>query len=157
MTLASVKGTVALVTGAGRGLGRSLAVGLAAEGAHVGLLGRTRSTLEEALRECVAARGGGKAVAVPVDVTIPDAVRAAVRTVERDLGPVDLLVNNAGRADAAEVPFWEADDRDWWNVVETNLRGPMLLSRAVLPGMVQRQHGRIININSGLGLRGNAT
>lgn len=147
-------GQVALVTGAGRGLGRSLALGLAAAGAHVGLLGRTQATLEETLRQCAAAKGGGKAVAVRLDVTVDDAVRAAVRTVERDLGPVDLLVNNAGLVDPSEQPLWEADAGDWWGVVETNLRGPMLISRAVLPGMVQRGRGRIVNINSGFGLRG---
>ncbi|PZS34271.1 MAG: NAD(P)-dependent oxidoreductase [Pseudonocardiales bacterium] len=153
----TVAGQVALVTGAGGGIGRSLAVGLASAGAHVGLLGRTRSTLEGTLRECAAAKGGAKAVAVPVDVTVADDVRAAVRTVERDLGPIDLLVNNAGRIDPTEVPLWEADAGDWWDVVETNVRGPMLLSRAVLPGMVQRGRGRIINVNSGFGLRGTAT
>ncbi|MDP9241495.1 MAG: SDR family oxidoreductase [Actinomycetota bacterium] len=153
----NLDGQVALVTGAGRGLGRSLAVGLAAAGAHVGLLGRTQATLEETLRQCVATKGGSKAVAVRVDVIVDDAVRAAVRTVERDLGPIDLLVNNAGRVDSAEQPLWAADARDWWDVVETNLRGPMLLSRAVLPGMVQRGRGRIVNINSGFGLRGTPT
>jgi 3-oxoacyl-[acyl-carrier protein] reductase len=152
-----VDGQVALVSGAGRGIGRALAVGLAEAGAHVGLLGRTRSALEETLRECAAAGRGAKAVAVPVDVTVRDAVRAAVGTVERDLGPVDLLVNNAGLIDPAEVPLWEADEGDWWAVVETNLRGPMLLSRAVLPGMVRRGQGRIVNINSGFGLRGAPT
>ncbi len=150
----TIAGTVALVSGAGRGIGRSLALGLAAAGAHVGLLGRTRSTLEATLRDCAAAGGRGRAVAVPVDVTERDGVRAAVGTAERDLGPIDLLVNTAGRVDPAGVPLWEADERAWWDVVETNLRGPMLLSRAVLPGMLQRGRGRIININSGFGLHG---
>lgn len=150
-------GQVALVTGAGRGIGRAVAVGLAAAGMHVGLLGRTRSTLEATLRECASAGDAVRAVAVPADVTVADAVRAAVGTVERDLGPVDLLVNNAGRADPTEVPLWEADPNAWWQVVEANLRGPMLLSRAVLPGMIQRGGGRIVNINSGFGLRGTPT
>lgn len=150
-------GQVALVTGAGRGIGRAIAVALAGAGAGVGLVGRTRATLDDALRECARAASGGRAVAVPADVTDPDAVRAAVGTVERDVGPVDLLVNNAGRADAAEVPAWEADPADWWGVVETNLRGPMLACGVVLPGMVQRRRGRVININSGFGLSATPT
>ncbi|MDQ6875897.1 MAG: SDR family oxidoreductase, partial [Actinomycetota bacterium] len=130
---------------------------LAGAGARVGLVGRTRATLDDALRECARAGSADRAVAVPADVTDADAVRAAVGTVERDLGPVDLLINNAGRADAAEVPAWEADPADWWGVVETNLRGPMLASRAVLPGMVARRRGRVININSGFGLSATPT
>ncbi len=149
---ADLTGQVALVTGAGRGIGRAIAVGLAGAGARVGLFGRTRSTLEETLREC--ARAGAKAVAVATDVTKPDAVRAAVSIVQRDLGPIDLLVNNAARVETAERPLWEADVDDWWTVVETNLRGPMLMCRAVLPGMVQRGVGRVVNINSGIGLEG---
>ena len=147
-------GQVALVTGAGRGIGRDLAVGLAGAGARVGLLGRTRGTLDETLAECLRAGNDTPAIAVPTDVTDADGVAAAVEMVERELGPIDLLVTNAGRSDAAEVPAWEADPADWWSVVETNLRGPMLLCGAVLPGMVQRGRGRVVNINSGLGLWG---
>lgn len=141
-------GQVALVTGAGRGIGREIALGLSAAGAQMGLVGRTRSTLEDTARAC-----GGPAVVAVADITDPDSVRAAVDAVERDLGPVDLLVNNAGRMDRAQLSPWEADPADWWSVVETNLRGPMLGTRAVLPGMVARGHGRIINLNSGMGLR----
>lgn len=145
-------GGVALVTGAGRGLGREIAVALARAGKRVGLLGRTRTTLEETLRACVLA--GVKSVAVPADVTREAAVRGAVTTVEHDLGPVDLLVNNAGLIDPAEVVPWEADPAAWWSVVETNLRGPFLVCRAVMPGMVERESGRVVNVNSGMGARG---
>ncbi|WP_327070073.1 SDR family oxidoreductase [Kitasatospora sp. NBC_01250] len=144
----SLAGQVALVTGAGRGLGRAIALGLAAEGMAVGLVGRTRDTLTDTLKACV--RIGAKGVAVPADVARPGAVREAVRSVERDLGPVDLLVNNAGQIDQAEVPFWEADLGQWWQVVEVNLRGPANLLRCVLPGMVARRRGRVLNLNSGL-------
>jgi 3-oxoacyl-[acyl-carrier protein] reductase len=143
---------VALVTGAGRGIGRELAVSLAAAGMRVGLVGRTRATLEESLRACVQA--GVKAVAVPADVTKDASVRGAVMTVENDLGPVDLLVNNAGLVDASEVVPWRADPSGWWSVVETNLRGPFLVCRAVIPGMVERGSGRVVNVNSGMGARG---
>lgn len=147
----ALDGQVALITGAGRGIGRELALGLAREGMSVGLLGRRRGPLEDTLREC--ARIGVKAVAVPADVTRADAVREAARTVERDLGPVDLLINNAGRIDRAEVPPWEADAGDWWAVFETNLHGPFNLFRCLLPGMVARGRGRVVNLNSGFALR----
>jgi 3-oxoacyl-[acyl-carrier protein] reductase len=142
-----LSGQVALVTGAGRGI----ALGLAAHGMRLGLVGRGRVHLEEPLHEC--ARIGVRAVAVPADVTKPDAVRAAVETVQRDLGPIELLVNNAGRIEAGPLPPWQADWSGWWAVVEANLRGPFNLCRAVLPGMVGRGRGRVVNVNSGFGVR----
>ncbi|GAA1069827.1 MULTISPECIES: SDR family NAD(P)-dependent oxidoreductase [Kitasatospora] len=151
MGTGSLAGQVGLVTGAGRGIGREIAIGLAAEGMMVGLVGRTHATLTETLRECV--KHGSRGVAVSADVTRPGNVREAVRTVERDLGPIDLLVNNAGEIDHVEVPLWEADPNQWWHVLETNLRGPFNLLRSVLPGMVERGGGRVINMNSGFALR----
>lgn len=151
MGTGSLAGQVGLVTGAGRGIGREIAIGLAAEGMSVGLLGRTHDSLIDTLKQCV--RHGARGVAVTADVTKPGAVREAVRAVERDLGPVDFLVNNAGQVDQAEVPLWEADPNQWWQVVETNVRGPFNLMRHVLPGMVQRNRGRVLNLNSGFALR----
>ncbi|MFG3052865.1 SDR family NAD(P)-dependent oxidoreductase [Kitasatospora sp. NPDC048239] len=151
MPSGSLRGQVALVTGAGRGIGREIAIGLAAEGMGVGLVGRTHETLTDTLKEC--ARHGSRGVAVTADVTRHGSVREAVRAVERDLGPVDLLVNNAGQVDRAEVPLWETDPNHWWQVIETNLRGPYNLLRCVLPGMVERGRGRVVNLNSGFALR----
>ncbi|MFC8449820.1 SDR family NAD(P)-dependent oxidoreductase [Kitasatospora sp. NPDC057223] len=151
MPTGSLVGQVAMITGAGRGIGRELAIGLAAEGMSVGLVGRTQQTLIDTLKEC--ARHGARGVAVTADVTRVGSVREAVRVVERDLGPVDLLINNAGQVDRAEVPLWEADPNQWWQVVETNLRGPFNMLRCVLPGMVERGRGRVINLNSGFALR----
>ncbi|MEU9131430.1 SDR family oxidoreductase [Kitasatospora sp. NPDC048540] len=151
MATGSLTGQVALVTGAGRGIGREIAVGLAAEGMSVGLVGRTHESLIDTLKVC--ARHGARGVAVTADVTRPGAVREAVRAVERDLGPLDLLVNNAGTVDRQEVPLWETDPAEWWQVVETNLRGPYNLLRSVLPGMVGRGRGRVVNLNSGFALR----
>jgi NAD(P)-dependent dehydrogenase (short-subunit alcohol dehydrogenase family) len=142
---------VALVTGAGRGIGRDVSLALAAEGWSVGLLGRSRAPLDAVLREI--AHRGGRAVAVPADVTRRDQVRAAVDTVSRDLGPPDLVVSNAGlREQATGVP-WEVDADEWWRVVETNLRGPFLLAHEVLPAMVARGSGRLLHIGSGMGHR----
>ncbi|MCB7137825.1 SDR family oxidoreductase [Cellulosimicrobium marinum] len=138
----------ALVTGASRGIGRAIAVGLAAAGLDVALLARDGNRLAGVAEEISAA--GGRAVVVTADVTDAQAVADAVRAAESALGGVDLLVNNAGRVDA-EVPLWEADPDEWWAIVETNVRGPFLLARAVVPGMIARGGGRVVDLNSGAG------
>jgi len=141
----------ALVTGASRGIGRAIAVGLAAAGLDVALLARDADRLAGVADE-IAALGGdaGRAVVVTADVTDARAVAAAVAAAEEALGGVDLLVNSAGRVDA-EVPLWEADPDEWWAIVETNVRGPFLLARAVVPGMLARGGGRVVDLNSGAG------
>lgn len=144
-------GGVALVSGGGRGIGREIALGLAADGMAVGLLGRSPAPLDEVAGQVTDA--GGRALAVPADVTRTDQVRAAVDTLRRELGEVDLLVSNAGLRDAGAARPWEADPDDWWRVVTTNLRGPFLLAHAVLPGMLSRGAGRILHLGSGMGHR----
>jgi NAD(P)-dependent dehydrogenase (short-subunit alcohol dehydrogenase family) len=145
-------GLVALVTGASAGIGRHLAEGLAARGAAVAGLARGGDRLRAALDD-VAAGTGARTLAVAADVTDPAAVEAAVAEVTGELGPVGLLVNNAGLIDAAEVPLWETDPGQWWQVVESHVRGPYLLARAVVPGMVAAGGGRVIGLASGLGTR----
>ncbi len=140
---------VALVTGAARGLGRELALGLAAAGLRVGLLGRSRPGLEQVAGEVH--EGGGEAAVVIADVRSYPEVVAAVDEVERRLGGIDLLVNNAGVIEAAEEPVWLADPDAWWQVVETDLRGPFHCVRAVVPGMLARGGGRVVDLNSGAG------
>ncbi|WP_182112999.1 SDR family oxidoreductase [Actinotalea sp. JY-7876] len=145
----------AVVTGAGRGIGRGLAVGLARRGFQVALLGRTPAHLEAVAAE-IAGHGGGAAAVVPVDVTDPDAVRAAADRAEEALAPhggVGLLVNNAGVIERREVPFDQDDPADVWRVVETNVRGPLLVTHALLPGMLARGTGRVVTINSGSAYR----
>ena len=139
---------VALITGGSRGLGRAVAETLSAHGVAVGLLGRDPGPLEE-----VAARLGRPAFAVAADVTRPEMVARAVRAVEAKLGPVDLLVNAAGLRDPERAMPWQAETDAWWQVVEVNLRGPMLLTQALLPGMLDRGRGRILELASGVGLR----
>jgi len=146
-------GTVALVTGASAGIGRYLAHGLAGRGATVAGLARSGDRLVAAMDD-VAGATGARTLAVAADVTDPDAVRAAVDQVAAELGPVTLLVNNAGLIDAAEVPLWEADPQQWWSVVESQVRGPFLLASAVVPGMIAAGGGRVIGLGSGLGTRG---
>jgi NAD(P)-dependent dehydrogenase (short-subunit alcohol dehydrogenase family) len=99
---------------------------------------------------------GGHGVAVAADVTAPVRVGSALEAVERELGPVDLLVNNAGVRERAEALPWDQDAEDWWHTVAVNVRGPYLLARAVLPGMIGRGRGRILNVGSGYGARADA-
>jgi NAD(P)-dependent dehydrogenase (short-subunit alcohol dehydrogenase family) len=142
-------GQVALVTGGSSGLGREISLRLAALGASVGVMARTEDQVEETVAEI--ARAGGRAVPAIADVSDRDAVRTGVEIVERELGPVDLLVNNAGISGPV-APFWEADPDDWWSAVEVNLRGAALCSSAVLSGMVARKSGRIVNMASNAGI-----
>ena len=158
----------AVVTGAGRGIGRSLALGLAAQGYDVALVGRTGSHLEAVAQEisdAVAAAGSGggdalgagrgpRTLVVPVDLVDGPAVRSAAARIETELGPVGLLVNNAGVVEAQEVAFADDDPEESWRVIETNVRGPLLLTHALLPGMLRQGGGRVVNINSGAGHRG---
>lgn len=144
----------ALVTGAGRGIGRGLALGLARAGYRLALVGRTRAHLEEVADEA-RALGVGVVVAA-ADLVDGTAVLDAVGRAEDGLasaGGVGLLVNNAGVIERREVPFAEDDVEDVWRVVETNVRGPLLVTHAVLPGMLARGGGRVLNVNSGSGHR----
>jgi len=141
----------ALVTGATGGIGRALAVGLAEAGLAVAVHGRDAGRLDAVRAEVEAA--GGRCVAVTADVTDLEAVRAAVGAAEQALGPLDLLVNNAGLIEATEVPVWEADPAEWRRVLEADLLGPFHLVRAAVPGMVARGAGRVVDLNSGSGTR----
>ncbi|MFD7311616.1 SDR family NAD(P)-dependent oxidoreductase [Promicromonospora sp. NPDC059942] len=136
----------ALVTGASRGIGREIALGLARAGVHVALLARDAARLEAVAAEVRAA--GVDAVVLTADVSDPAAVRAAVEQAEDALGAIDLLVNNAGAIES-EHPLWEADPDEWWSVVETNVRAPFLFSRYTVPGMIARGGGRVVDLASG--------
>lgn len=149
---ASLAGQVVLLTGASTGIGRQLAQALAARGAVVAGLARGADRLRGAMDE-VAAVTGGRTLAVAADVTDPTAVDAAVARVLEDLGHIDLLVNNAGLVDAAEVPVWAAESDQWWAVVASHIRGAQLMIRAVVPGMLDRGTGRVVNLASGMGTR----
>lgn len=142
---------VALVTGASRGIGREIAVSLAGSGVAVGLVARDAGKLADTAARCTAA--GGRGEPVTADVTDPAAVPSAVEQVRGGLGEIDLLVNAAGAIEPVEGPLWEVDPDDWWQVVETNVRGPALFLREVLPAMVARRSGRVVNLSSGMGFR----
>jgi NAD(P)-dependent dehydrogenase (short-subunit alcohol dehydrogenase family) len=141
-------GQVAIVSGGGRGIGRAIALELASAGASVAVVARSLDQIVETVQDIV--KMGGRAVAEPADVSEPEAIGRIVREVERALGPVDLLVNNAGVAGPLG-PIAETDPGEWWHCQEVNVRGPLLCTRAVLAGMVARGRGRIINVASGAG------
>jgi NAD(P)-dependent dehydrogenase (short-subunit alcohol dehydrogenase family) len=138
-------GQVAIVTGAGRGIGRAMALELAKAGAAVAVVARSEDQLTETVALIEGA--GGCAIALPADVTDQQAVERAIAETECQLGSVDLLVNNAGGGGQVG-PLWEVEPDDWWRCVEVNLRGPFLCVRAVLPGMIARRRGRIIITSS---------
>lgn len=143
----TLRGRVGLVTGAGRGIGRAIAGELAARGMTLAVVARSGEQVR-AVADELATRHGVPIFPAAVDVTDAEAVERLVQHVEQKLGTVDLLVNNAATIESRELPFWECDVADAWRVVETNLRGPMLMTRALLPPMVQRGHGRVITIAS---------
>jgi NAD(P)-dependent dehydrogenase (short-subunit alcohol dehydrogenase family) len=133
-----------------------MAHGLARSGIAVGLFGRSGPALDEVAGEI--RESGGRALIATADVRDFASVEAAVGViheglVEAGLGGIDLLVNNAGVIDPVEVPVWEADPQDWWDVVETDLRGPFHLVRATVPGMLARGGGRVIDLSSGAGAK----
>ena len=144
-----LEGRVALVTGGGRGLGQAYATTLAAAGASVAVAARSADQVAETVGAIEHA--SGRARGYTADVADPSAVKTLVAQVVRDFGPIDILVNNAGSG-GSTGPFAEGDPDVWWRVQEVNLRGVMLCTHAVLPGMIERKHGRIINISSAAGL-----
>ena len=141
MTDPELGGQVALVTGGGRGIGANIARELADAGVRVAASARTLEQVEEVARETAG-------LAVVADVTDRAAVEAMVDRVESELGPIDLLVANAGR-NVREERAWEVEPRDWWNVFEVNVLGVYLCCRAVIPGMLERGRGRIVITGSG--------
>jgi NAD(P)-dependent dehydrogenase (short-subunit alcohol dehydrogenase family) len=139
--------SVALVTGGARGIGRAIASTLTRAGWSVAVTGRTEASLAEAVN------AGDAALALPGDASARADVEAAVLRTVDELGPLDLVVANAGRFSAAG-PIWESDPDDWWRDVEVNLRGPQLALWAGLGVMVPRGSGRIVVLGSGIGAAG---
>jgi 3-oxoacyl-[acyl-carrier protein] reductase len=141
-------GRVALVTGSTRGIGRAIAETLAGAGARVAVVGRDEARAKEAAEAI-----GGGAAGFACDVSDPASVAALVEAVEKQMGSVDVLVNNAGLT--RDNILFRLKDEDWDAVIDTNLRGAFVAIRAASRGMMKRRWGRIINIASIVGLVGN--
>jgi len=144
-----LSGQVAVVTGGGRGFGQAMAKALAAAGAAVCVTSRTPWQLEETVAEIHAA--GGRAIAVPSDVTVQADWDRIVAETESRLGPITLLVSNAALSDPAG-PLFEIDPDVWERTLLVNVMGAVRGARAVLPGMVERRKGRVIIVSSGSAL-----
>jgi 2-hydroxycyclohexanecarboxyl-CoA dehydrogenase len=143
---------IALVTGGARGIGRAIAVALASEGKAVAVA----DLREEEAKETLAAleEAGGRGLAVAMDVTDTASVQNALERIENELGPVEILINNAGWDELR--PFLETDEGFWDRVIEINYKGCLRTTRAVLPGMVERGWGRVVNIGSDAGRVGSS-
>jgi NAD(P)-dependent dehydrogenase (short-subunit alcohol dehydrogenase family) len=137
---------VALITGAGRGIGRAIAMAFARQGADLALVARTESELEETAQMIRAA--GHRVVAVTADVSHREYVERAVSQALETFDRVDVLVNNAG-VQPPIGPLWQNDADEWMRAVAVNLFGPMLCIKAVLPGMMERKRGKIVNLSGG--------
>jgi len=148
----SLQGKNALITGAGKGIGRALAIAFAQEGVNVGLIARTETDLAKVADELK--DFGVKTVTAVADVADIDAVNAAVATVKAALGQIDILINNAGISSFGS--FMELEPARWEQIVKVNLFGPYYVTRAVLPEMIDRKTGDIVNISSTAGKNGAA-
>ncbi|MCK6207825.1 3-ketoacyl-ACP reductase [Bacillus infantis] len=146
----SLKGKTALITGAGRGIGRAAAIAFAKEGISVGLLGRTLSNLEKAADELK--EFDVKVSIAAADVQDSESVNKAVEKITSELGQIDILINNAGIAKFGG--FLELSPQEWEDIIQVNLMGVYHVTRAVLPGMIERKSGDIINISSSAGQKG---
>ncbi|MDA3648114.1 SDR family oxidoreductase [Saccharopolyspora indica] len=144
-------GRTALVTGAGSGIGAVLAQRLARHGAAVGLLGRGEAALAEVAEAISGA--GGRALVLPADVQDHETLERAVETCAAELGPVDLLVSNAGSGEH-QVFLCEQTEADWQRTIDVNLTGAFRICRLVVPGMIERRSGGIVLMSSVAGNRG---
>jgi len=148
--LLNLDGKVALVTGAGRGLGKSMALALAEAGSDVICVARTKGQIEET---CAGIEGfGRKGMAIPTDIASSRSVDEMCSAALSEFKKIDILVNNAGIS--IEKPFCDVTDEEWDRLMNINLRGAFFCSRAVGRGMIERRQGKVINISSILGKRG---
>lgn len=148
----SLKNKIAIVTGAGKGIGKAIAIALANEGAHVGLLARTESDIRSVADDIKAL--GVKAAFATADISNRDEVEKAIAAISAELGAIDILINNAGTGTFGK--FLELEPEVWENQVRVNLFGVYYATRSVLPQMIERKTGDIVNISSTAGKAGSA-
>ncbi|WP_054706247.1 3-ketoacyl-ACP reductase [Bacillus sp. JCM 19041] len=145
-----LNGKIALITGAGRGIGRATAHAFAKEGIHIGLVGRTKSHLNEVANELK--DYNINTLVVTADVADQASIQTTTKKIEQTLGPIDILINNAGIGKFGS--FMDLSPEDMQNVFNVNVMGMFHATQAVLPSMIERKSGDIINISSTSGLRG---
>ena len=150
--MTDLKNKNALITGAGKGIGKAIALALAKEGVNVILVARTQEEIDSVAAKVRSLRV--KALAITADVADINSVNVAIEKALADFGTIDILINNAGIA--AFGKFLELEPTDWERIIQVNLMGTYYVTRAVLPNMIERQTGDIINISSTAGLSGNA-
>lgn len=150
--MTDLKNKNALITGAGKGIGKAIALALAKEGVNVILVARTQEEIDSVAAKVRSLRI--KALAITADVADINSVNAAVEKALAEFGSIDILINNAGIA--AFGKFLELEPTEWERIIQVNLMGTYYVTRAVLPNMIERQTGDIINISSTAGLSGNA-
>jgi 2-hydroxycyclohexanecarboxyl-CoA dehydrogenase len=143
---------VALVTGGAQGIGKGIATALAAQGFRVAIADLNLETATQTAKDI--GESGGHAIAVEANVTDTASVQAAVRAVEREAGPVEVVVNNAGWDDF--MPFIQTTEEFWDKILDVNFKGALRVIKAVLPGMMDRDFGRVINIGSDAGRVGSS-
>jgi 3-oxoacyl-[acyl-carrier protein] reductase len=144
-----LKGKVGVVTGGGAGIGRGIVLALAREGADVGVLDINGQVASKTAKDAEAL--GVRALALEADVASRESAEKAIQKVLGAFGKIDILVNNAGispKRQGLKVPVVEMDPAEWERVIAVNLGGVFLCSRAVLPGMIERKYGKIINMSS---------
>ncbi|MFD0695197.1 3-ketoacyl-ACP reductase [Paenibacillus sp. GCM10027628] len=144
----------AIITGAGKGIGKATAIALAKAGVHLGLISRSGADLES-LQQALMSTCGVKVYITTADISDKDEVQQAIEALWQELGRVDILLNNAGIAQFGTLV--EMDSEDWERIIQTNLMGTYYVTRAVLPVMIEQNSGNIINIASTAGERGFAT
>ena len=150
--MSSIEGKVAIVTGAGRGIGKAVSVSLAKAGCRVVLAARTREQIEAVQKEILSQ--GGDALAIPTDLTADEDIQRLVEESQAKWGAADILINNAGWGKRA--PVVGASLTDWDQTFRLNLRAPMVLAKALLPNMIAKREGAVINIGSVSGKTGEA-
>jgi 3-oxoacyl-[acyl-carrier protein] reductase len=150
--MTDLKNKNALITGAGKGIGKAIAIALAKEGVNVVLMARTQTEIDEVAKEISAF--GVKSLALTADVADMHSVNLAVEKALTAFQTIDILINNAGIA--AFGKFLELEPSEWERIIQVNLMGVYYVTRAILPNMIERQTGDIINISSTAGLNGNA-
>lgn len=148
--MSSLNGKTALITGAGRGIGRATAIALAKEGVNIGMIGLNMTNLEKVSAELK--QYNVIVSAATADVTDLESVTHAFEHIKSDLGPIDILINNAGIAKFGG--FLDLTPEEWEKIIQVNLMGVYNVTRVLLPGMIERKSGDIINISSSAGQKG---